>query len=152
MCLPCPLQEGRTHLGVGLPEGQHSLCPLVGVRGAPRWKLPGGRERPCERRIFPNPQSREERANTWPEWKQRVRDRKRHHQCAHEAWAPERGSALNRWQRARPLPPLLGWQVLRDWGRGMPEGPGGRWVTAHSGFRRPVVFHQPPGSQRCLQV
>lgn len=74
------LAHCRAHLGEGLPEEQrrqkHSLCPLLGGQGAPRWKLPGGRERLCEIRIFPNPQSRGERANTWPEWKQRVRDRK----------------------------------------------------------------------------
>lgn len=156
MRLPCPLQEGRAHLGVGLPEGQrrrkHSLCPLVGVRGAPRGKLPGGPERLCERRIFPNPQSRAERANAWPEWKQRVRGRKRHHQRAHGAWGT--GKALSSQPDGRKHAALLlpGWQALGGLGRGITEGPGGRLVIAHPGFLRPFVFHQAPGSQRCLQV
>lgn len=42
----------------------------------------------------PNPQSRDKRANTLPEWKQRVSYRKQHNQRANEAWGPGKAAQL----------------------------------------------------------
>lgn len=43
----------------------------------------------------PNPQSREKRANTLPEWKQKVSYRKQYQRRANEAWVPGSAAQLS---------------------------------------------------------
>lgn len=77
-----PMVGGESSLGrdaaleVGQGEATISAfwCKCEGHKGG---SCQEAWERLCEKLVFPNPQSREKRAHALPEWKQRVRDRKR---------------------------------------------------------------------------
>lgn len=75
------------------------------------WKCEGHRGGNCQEarergsvRSSPTP---EKRADTLPEWKQRVSDRKRHHQCANETWYTGNAAQLLIRKKKAHLHPLF---------------------------------------------
>ena len=77
-------------------RGTPDALPYDGdVRGAQRETAKRAETGSLRSSSSPNPQSREKRANTVPEWKQIVSYRKQYHQRANEAWGPGNAAQLS---------------------------------------------------------
>lgn len=90
----------------------------------------------------PSPQRQEQRANTLPEWKQRVSHRKRHHRCANEAWGPGSAARLFIEEKTRLHPSSLDAPGALWYVRGVVKGGPGRGAFAEvlPGLPRPLFI------------